>query len=187
MKKITIGTIGLLFIVLLTGCSSLTQYTVSEQAINGYLQKHNNYQQQFNVAGLVDANVQLADLQTEIGQTDPGKVGVSGTAKVNMGSILGAQSGALQLALRAKPVYDHENGAIYLKEMELADYKLQAGSMEFAMKALMPYLNESLKLYFNQHPVYVLGADNNQAEALARQLAKRLEVQPGQLVIPFIN
>ena len=53
------------------------------------------------------------------------------------------------------------------------------------MKALTPYLNQSLKSYFDQKPAYVLNPDNSKTEALAKKLAKGLEVKPGELVILF--
>ncbi|WP_431222160.1 lipoprotein [Serratia sp. L9] len=187
MKKILMGMAALVFAGALVGCNQLTQYTVSEQEVNDYLQKHNDYQKQIGVPGLVDANIVLTQLQSQIGRTEPNKVTLSGNAKVNITSILGPQSADLQLTLKAQPVYDPQKGAIFLKDMELVDYKVQPEKMDTVMKALTPYLNQSLKSYFSQQPVYVLNPDNSKVEALARQLAKGLEVKPGQLVIPFTD
>ena len=39
--------------------------------------------------GLVDANIVLTQLQSQIGRSEPGKVTLSGDAKVNITSILG--------------------------------------------------------------------------------------------------
>jgi hypothetical protein len=69
--------------------------------------------------------------------------------------------------------------------MELTDYSVQPEKMQTVMKALTPYLNQSLKSYFDQKPAYVLNPDNSKTEALAKKLAKGLEVKPGELVIPF--
>jgi len=55
------------------------------------------------------------------------------------------------------------------------------------MKGLMPYLNNSLNTYFNQRPAYVLNGDRSKGEAMAKKLAKGIEVKPGQLVIPFTD
>lgn len=187
MKKILLGVIALIFAGMLAGCNQLTQYSVSEQEVNDYLQKHNDYQKQIGVPGLVDANIVLTQLQSQIGRTEPGKVMLSGNAKVNITSILGPQAAELQLTLKAQPVYDREKGAIFLREMELVDYKVEPEKLDTVMKALTPYLNQSLKAYFEQQPVYVLNPDNSKTEALARKLAKGLEVKPGQLVIPFTD
>lgn len=42
MKKILMGAAALLFAGALVGCNQLTQYTLSEQEVNDYLQKHND-------------------------------------------------------------------------------------------------------------------------------------------------
>ncbi|TQI80838.1 uncharacterized protein DUF1439 [Serratia fonticola] len=187
MKKILMGVAALVFAGALAGCNQLTQYTLSEQEVNNYLQKHNDYQKQIGVPGLVDANIVLTQLQSQIGRTEPNKVTLSGNAKVSITSILGPQAADLQLTLKAQPVYDRDKGAIFLKDMELVDYKVQPEKMDTVMKALMPYLNQSLKSYFDQQPAYVLNPDHSKAEAMARKLAKGLEVKPGQLIIPFTD
>ncbi len=115
MKKILMGAAALLFAGVLAGCNQLTQYTLSEQEVNDYLQKHNDYQKQIGVPGLVDANIVLTQLQSQIGRSEPGKVTLSGDAKVNITSILGPQAADLKLTLKAQPVYDRAQGAIYLE------------------------------------------------------------------------
>jgi len=55
------------------------------------------------------------------------------------------------------------------------------------LKTLTPYLNQSLKSYFNQQPAYVLSEDRTKGEALAKQYAKGIEVKPGEIIIPFID
>lgn len=187
MKKILMGVVALVLAGVLAGCNQFTQYTISEQQVNDYLQKHNNYQKQIGIPGLVNANIVLTQLQSQIGRSEPGKVTLSGDAKVSITSILGSQAADLQLTLKAQPVYDREQGAIFLKNMELVDYKIQPEKMDTVMKSLVPYLNQSLKSYFDQTPVYVLNPDNSNIEAMARKLAKGLEVKPGQLVISFTD
>lgn len=187
MKKILMAVITLIFASTLAGCNPLTQYTISEQEVNDYLNKNNNYQKNIGVPGLVDASIVLTQLQSQIGRSEPNKVTLSGNAKVNITSILGPQVADLQLTLKAQPVYDREQGAIFLKEMELIDYKVQPEKMDTVMQALIPYLNPSLRSFFNQKPAYVLNSEGNKAEAMAHKLAKGLEVKPGQLVIPFTD
>lgn len=185
MKKILMGVVALVFAGALAGCDQLNQYTLSEQEVNDYLQQHNDYQKQIGVPGLLDATIVLTQLQSQIGRSEPGKVTLSGNAKVNITSILGPQTADLRLTLKAQPVYDREKGAIFLKDMALSDYQVQPEKIQTVMKALTPYLNQSLKSYFDQQPAYVLNPDNSKAEALAKKLAKGLEVKPGELVIPF--
>lgn len=69
--------------------------------------------------------------------------------------------------------------------MEVVDAKIEPQKMASILQTLMPYLNQALRKYFNQHPAYVLSEDKSKAEALARTHAKALEVKPGAIVIPL--
>lgn len=48
MKKLMWGAAALVVTATLVGCNQLTQYTLSEQELNEYLQKHNNYEKRNN-------------------------------------------------------------------------------------------------------------------------------------------
>ncbi|MBW7983341.1 lipoprotein [Enterobacillus tribolii] len=171
--------------LLLSACNKLTQFSVSEQEVNQYLQKHNNFQKQIGIPGLVDADITVSQLSSQIGRAEPNKVTLTGNAKVNISSILGPQNSDMTLTLKAQPVYNRDEGAIYLKDMELIDYKVTPEKMSTVMKAIAPYLDQSLKSFFDQQPVYTLDPNKNEKEALAKKLAKGLEVKPGELVIPL--
>ncbi|MBX9444988.1 lipoprotein [Dickeya chrysanthemi] len=183
MKKSGLAALALLGTLLISGCNQLAQYSLSEQEINQYLQQHNDYQKQLGVPGVVDAHITLTELTSQIGRTEPGKVTLSGTAKVDISSLLGKQQADMKLTLKAQPVFNKDEGAIYLKEMELVDYSVQPEKLQTVMQTLTPYLNQSLKSYFDQKPAYVLNPEHSNKEALAKKLAKGIEVKPGQLVI----
>ncbi|WP_147196854.1 lipoprotein [Pantoea sp. MBD-2R] len=185
MKRFFLGLSALLLAVLLAGCNQLTQYTISEQEVNQALQKHNNYEKQIGVAGLADAHIVLTDLKSQIGREEPNKVTLSGHAKVNITSLFGPQQADMQLTMKAQPVFDKDKGAVFLKDMQLTDVQVQPEKMQGVLNTLTPYLNQSLKDYFNQRPAYVLSTDRSKAESLAKRFAKGLEVKPGELVIPF--
>ncbi|CNE42125.1 lipoprotein [Yersinia nurmii] len=187
MRKLFWGAAALIFVGAISGCNPLTQYTLTEQEINEYLQKHNNYEKQIGVPGLVDAHITLSQLQSQIGRAEPGKVTLTGNAQVKISSILGPQNADMQLTLKAQPVFDREKGAIFLKDMEVIDYKVQPEKMDSVMSMLKPYLNQSLKSYFDQQPAYVLDAEKSKTEAMAKKLAKGLEVKPGMLIVPFTD
>ncbi|WP_409307532.1 lipoprotein [Pectobacterium sp. B1J-3] len=183
MKKLGLAATALLIVFTLSACNKLTQYTLSEQEVNEYLQQHNDYKKQLGVPGVVDANIVLTELASQIGRSEPGKVTLSGHAKVDITSLLGNQTADMNLTLKAQPVFDKAQGAIYLKDMELIDYAVQPEKMQTVIKTLSPYLDQSLKSYFNQKPVYVLNADKSKTEALAKKMAKGIEIKPGQIVI----
>lgn len=187
MNKAFLGLTALFIAVILSGCNQLTQYTISEQEINQALQKRNNYEKDIGVAGLVNAHIVLNDLSSQIGREEPGKITLSGNAKINVNSLFGPQQADMQLKMKAQPFFDQQQGAIYLRDLEIVDAQVQPEKMASIMKTLTPYLNQSLKSYFNQKPAYVLSEDRSKAESLAKKFAKGLEVKPGQLVIPFTH
>ena len=155
---------------LLVGCNQLTQYTITEQEIN---QSH--------------AHIVLTNLTSQIGREEPNKVTLTGDANLDMNSLFGSQKATMKLKLKALPVFDKEKGAIFLKEMEVVDATVQPEKMQTVMQTLLPYLNQALRNYFNQQPAYVLREDGSQGEAMAKKLAKGIEVKPGEIVIPFTD
>ncbi|AEW44600.1 hypothetical protein SCc_453 [Serratia symbiotica str. 'Cinara cedri'] len=187
MKKIIINITKIIFISLLTSCNQLTQYTINEEEINNYLHKHNRYEKQIGIPGILDAHIVLKELHSYIGRSDPGIITLSGNAKVSITSILGLQKVDLRLTMKTKPFYNQEKGAIFLKDMELIKYSAQPEKLQVIMNQLMPYLNQSLKYYFNEKPAYVLKSDKSIVATLTKIAVKSLEVKTGSLVIQFCN
>jgi len=186
MKKIVIAA-ALVISGLLVGCNQLTQYSVSEQEINQALEKHNNFSKDIGVPGVADAHIVLNQLVSQIGREEPNKVTLSGEAKLDMNSLFGSQKANIKLKLKALPVFNKEKGAISLQEMEIVDAEVAPEKMKPVLQTLMPYLNQSLRNYFNQQPAYVLSEDRSKGEALAKKYAKGIEVKPGEIIIPFTN
>jgi len=106
MKKAFPGLLALFFAVLVSGCNQLTQYTISEQEVNQALAKHNNYEKDIGVAGLVNAHILLTDLSSQIGREEPDKVTLTGRAKISVTSLFGPQDADMQLKMKAQPVFD---------------------------------------------------------------------------------
>ncbi len=172
---------------LLVGCNQLTQYTISEQEINQALEKRNNFSKDIGLPGIAGAHIVLTNLVSQIGREEPNKVTLTGDARLDMNSLFGSQKATMKLKLKALPVFDKEKGAIYLQEMEVVDATVTPEKMQSVLQTLLPYLNQSLRSYFNQRPAYVLREDSSKGEALAKKLAKGIEVKPGEIVIPFTN
>lgn len=172
---------------LLVGCNQLTQYTVSEQEINQALEKHNNFSKDIGLPGVADAHIVLNNLASQIGREEPNKVTLTGDANLDMNSLFGSQKATIKLKLKALPVFNKDKGAIFLQEMEVVDATITPEKMQSVLQTLMPYLNQSLRNYFNQQPAYVLREDASKGEAMAKKYAKGIEVKPGEIIIPFTD
>lgn len=186
MKKFFFGITVFLFFGLLSGCNELLKFSITEQEVNQALQNRPHFQKQLKVAGLADAKIELYDLTSKIGREEPNKVVLTGTAKIYITSLFGPQSAEMKLAMKTQPVFEPKQGAIFLKELQINDVQVKPEKMQSLMQTLTPYLNQSLKDYFDQHPAYVLNADRSKTESLAKKFAKGLEVKPGKLVIPLV-
>ncbi|HEY3985757.1 lipoprotein [Cedecea sp.] len=186
MKKIVFAA-ALMLGGLLSGCNQLTQYSVSEQEINQSLEKHNNFSKDIGLPGVADAHVVLTNLASQIGREEPNKVTLTGDANLDMTSLFGNQKATLKLKLKALPVFNKEQGAIYLQEMEVVDAQVEPQKMQTVLQTIVPYLNQSLRSYFNQQPAYVLSEDRSKGESLAKKYAKGIEVKPGEIIIPLTD
>ena len=175
------------FLSLVTGCSQLSEFTINESQINSYLANKVKYEHNISIKGLANADIQLTNLKSEIGRSEPGKVALNGEANVKLDSLIGRAEAKIALTLTARPVFDVKSGSIYLKELNISQYKVIPDNMDTAVSAVIPLLNNSLETFFGTQPVYVLNPENGAAEATAKKLAKGLEIKPGKLVIPLVD
>ena len=189
MHKFVSRLFAVIFIGLLFGCNQMSQYSLTEQSINNYLETHTqNVSRNFSLSGLVDADLKLNNLNAKIGQDQSDKITLTGNAIFAISSLLGNQDANLQLTINARPDFDPIKGAIYLRDLELADYDLKTSQGNVKnIKTFIPLLNKALQVYFNDQPVYVLNPENSALEATAQKLAKGIEVQKGKLVFSFIK
>lgn len=183
MRKITLFVPLLISVLLLSACDHLARYTITEQEVNQALKKHNNYEKNIGVNGLATAHITLTDLQSAIGREEPGKITLSGKASLQLQSLFGQQNADIFLKMKAQPVYNPDQGAIYLQDLQVTDNQVRPEKLQQVVNTLMPVLNQSLQDYFRTHPAYVLKADHSTGEAIAKKMAQGLEVRPGELVI----
>jgi hypothetical protein len=184
MKKVVIAA-ALIVGSLLTGCNQLTSYTIDEQEINQALAKRNHFAKDIGLPGVAQVHIVLTNLNSQIGRKEPNKVTLTGDAHLDMSSLFGNQKATMKLTLKALPAFNHEQGAIYLQEMEVLNATVEPQKMQSMLQTIVPYLNQALRSYFNQKPAYVLSEDRSKGEAIAKRLAKGIEVKPGKIVIPF--
>ncbi|MCC8378743.1 lipoprotein [Xenorhabdus sp. PB30.3] len=182
MKKFLLGA-ALVLIGLLSGCGQFKDLSISEGLLNDYLLKKVHYQKEIGIAGIANFNVSLGNLSSQIGRQDPEKIILTSKGKVEISTLFGSTQADMTLAIRAKPVFDAEKGAIFVKGLEIIDYQTTPEKVAGPIKALIPYLNTSLTEFFDTHPVYVLNPEKSKSEAAAAKFAKGLEIKPGKLVI----
>lgn len=185
MKKNSFFGWLLIMIMLVAGCSSLTevvsQYTLSEKNFNQYLKKHLDTVQQIDTAGLANISLTFNELDAKIGSNNSHKVTLSGNAALKINSIIGDQHANIKLNISALPYFDNKQGAIFLKDIEVNDYLLDSSLGTITNKTVLPYLNTLLQVYFNNQPVYKLDSKNNPVEAFLAKTTKYISVEDGKI------
>ena len=160
VRKITLS-LGLsVFCFFLVACSQVDSLsdnlTLSDADINKYLEKYLGQEQSIGLSGVAKASLAFKNFNVNIGREEAGKVALSGGINFSISSILGGPSAGFDIKVKARPVYNAQEGAIYLKELELNDFAVNSNFGSKNASALTPYLNSALQFYFDQRPVYAL-------------------------------
>ena len=171
------------FALLLAACS-LTQYSVSEGEINQYLMERVAFEEQLGIPRIMATKIRLADMQSRIGRRQTDRVELDAAGDLEVASPLGSQQMKVRLSLSARPDYVAEQGAIYLRDLELISVKTEPADVGAALTPLLPTFNQSLSLFLSQTPVYRLDGSRKN-EARIKEKVEALKVEPGRLVIPF--
>lgn len=182
IKKLLLKLSLCFLLILNVGCTELGQYAVTDTVVNSYLSHFANKPQTFTLSDLGSANVAFDQLNAVIGENGSDKVAVSGKAKVGISSFLGNLSTDMVLKLDARPVYDKEKGAIFLRELSVSDYALGDKANNAQSALIMPYLNKILQFYFDSQPIYTLDANKSTLEAMVLKVGGNMAVQQGKIV-----
>lgn len=177
-------TLLLLPLTLLLGACSLTQYSVSEGEINDYLKNQVAFEKQLGIPGIMSSKIRLDEMHSRIGRSKADRVELDAAGDLQVSSPLGSQQMKIRLTLSARPDYVAEQGAIYLRDLELLSVKTEPADIGAALSPVLPTFNQSLGLFLNQTPIYRLDG-NRQNEARIKEKVEALKVEPGRLVIPF--
>lgn len=171
----------------MSSCAKIGKYSVTDSTVNQYLSVFIGKPQSFNAGDLGDAQITFNELNAVIGKEGSDKVNVSGKLNIAITSFLGKLSTDVALTLDARPVYDKEKGAIFLKDLAISDYTIgdKAGASESAF--IMPYINKIIQLYFDSQPIYTLKAENSTLEALVLKTGATIKVEDGKIVFSLIE
>ncbi|PJG57862.1 lipoprotein [Aeromonas cavernicola] len=174
----------LLSLTLLLGGCSLTQYNVSESEINQYLKEQVAFEKQLGIPGIISSKIRLDEMQSRIGRSQADRIELDAAGDLQVSSPLGSQQMKIRFALRARPDYVADQGAIYLRDLELISVKTEPADIGAALTPLLPTFNQSFSLFLSQTPVYRLDS-RRKNEAMIKEKVEALKVEPGRLVIPF--
>jgi len=186
LKKLSLLFVLFLLTGLLSACHQMGQYSLSEQALNTALQKNlGKYSQNINAGDFFKMKLDFNSLNLNIGQEEANKVAANGTAQASIQTPLGKENVNIKLHLNALPEINNQQDAIYLKKVEIVDYKIDSSLGSLSSGMLLPYLNEALQLYFENNPIYQLDK-SNQLEYLAFKSVSNVRIEQGKLVFSVL-
>ncbi|WP_392561026.1 DUF1439 domain-containing protein [Orbus sturtevantii] len=186
LKQLSLFMALLLLAGLLSACQQIGQYSLSEQALNSALQKKlAEYSQSIDASNMLKMKLDFNKLNLNIGQQQANQVAANGTAQLSIQTPLATENVSIKLHLNALPEINKQQDAIYLKQVEIADYQIDSRLGSISSGMLLPYLNQALQLYFEHNPIYQLD-QSNQLERLAFKSVSNIRVEQGKLVFSML-
>ncbi|WP_051484694.1 DUF1439 domain-containing protein [Shewanella waksmanii] len=166
--------------LLLTGCVS--QYSISERELEGYLSDeiHFEVKQGNQFFGI---ELTIAEIDVNLGDK-PEIMAVTAHSLVKVRNPIMPFKAEVTTTFEAKPWYDPDKHAVYLKDLSLTKVESTPDDIEKAINPVAPQMMGFVRHFLETQPVYVLDTqDGNQA--LLAEMTKRIEVVPGKLKLIF--
>ncbi|MGF1692490.1 DUF1439 domain-containing protein [Photobacterium kagoshimensis] len=182
MPKI-ISQLPVLMMLLLSGCAS---YTVTESEVQSYLDDNAKFERTVGIKGIAHANVAFDDIAVGIGRVAADRINLDANAKANV-VITGQKPQAIDLnmSFSAVPYYDKEEGAIFVKHLELED--IQVSPPEVSMFLAKPLVSPIVSLVgelISTRPIYRLD-ENDFKQSLIKSAEPELLIKGNKIVIDF--
>lgn len=174
----------LLVLLLLAGCAQLVKYPVAQDEIQARLDERleplRDVELQSALAAF-DFSVREADVTLgPEGATDRIQLDVTGEAGVD--ALMGQQTADVDLRLRGLPDYNSEEGAVYVRDLELVSSHIDAGWLSGEVTGVIDPVVALISDYLARTPVYELDRDSATEQALGH-IPADVRVEPGRLVL----
>lgn len=182
MQKI-IRQLTVVLALILSGCAS---YTVTESEVQSYLDDNAQFERTVGIKGIAHANVAFDDIAVGIGRVAADRVNLDANAKANV-VITGQKPQAIDviMSFSAVPYYDKEEGAIFVKHLELED--IQVSPPEIGMFLAKPLVSPIVSLVgelISTRPIYRLD-ENDFKQSLLKSAKPELLIKGNKIVIDF--
>ena len=150
LKSLTLG----LSVLLLSACASVSQYSISESEMEKSLYTLLEQEMPRLTQGLVETQIDKLNLQIGPDNRDIVRLNLQGETAIN--ALIARFPAKLDLIVGGRPVYDRKQNAIFLRDLNLVQSKVDAygykGDAAIASGGMMQVVRSILE---NQ-PVYRL-------------------------------
>ncbi|GLS83544.1 DUF1439 domain-containing protein [Paraferrimonas haliotis] len=169
--------------ILAQGCAS--KYSVSEGELEGYIQEHVGYETKTVSTPVFRTEVSLNDISVTLGHKQD-TMKVSAQSKIKVSNPLFPLSASVFVEFEAKPYYNAEQQALYLRELQLVSMKSDPPQLNEALSYITPQTIQFLRYFLESQPVYRL--DQKQwSQAVLAKFTKGVEVTPGYINFSFTD
>lgn len=170
----------------ISGLSWAQSLILSEQQLNQQLNLQLGKEFPVSLGSWLSAGIELKGLSVELGRQEADKARVQGQGILSMQQGQQRSHWDIEGDFSARPRYDSEQGALFLDEFQLLNYRLNQQTSSPQASMMLPLLLQGLAGYLSQYPVYTL----DDTDPLQRQLKEKvlsLEIAPGQLSLHGIE
>lgn len=174
LKSLLLG----LSVLLLTACASVSQYSITEGEMEKSLYSLLEQEMPRLTQGLVETQIDKLNLQIGPDNRDIVRLNLKGETAIN--ALIARFPAQLDLIIEGRPVYDRKQNAIFLRDLNLVQSKVDAygykGDVAMASSGMMQIVRSVLE---NQ-PVYRL--DDSRFGWL-KNAPVGLTIAPGRFVL----
>lgn len=166
-----------LFSLLLSACAGISQYSVAESEIERSLYTLLEEQAPRFTQGLVQTRVDNLDLQIGPDNRQVVRLNLKGETALN--ALVARFPAQLDLAIEGRPVYDRQQNAIFIRDLNLLQSKVDAFGYQGDMAAASAGMMQLMRAVLENQPVYRL---DDSRYGWLKTVPVAMDIQPGRLV-----
>lgn len=170
----------LLLIVVLSGCASLSPYSISEGTLESHLQDAiKEFDRQQLQAGS-PLGISLTDADITLGPDGRDVAVLDLTGQVSINALMARIPVDIALKLEGAPVYDSKEKAVYLRRLQLLDSQIGSPYFKGDLKPITDNVMRAVAQMLENVPVYRLD-ESDFRQRLFGMVPMDIRVAPGRL------
>ncbi|WP_375055636.1 DUF1439 domain-containing protein [Zobellella sp. DQSA1] len=166
-----------LFSLLLTACAGVSQYSVAESEIERSLYTLLEEQAPRFTQGLVQTRIDNLNLQIGPDNRQVVRLNLKGETAIN--ALVARIPAQLDLAIEGRPVYDRQQNAIFIRDLNLLQSKVDAFGYQGDMAAASAGMMQLVRAVLENQPVYRL---DDSRYGWLKTVPVAMDIVPGRLV-----
>lgn len=173
---------ALALILAMTGCASLSPYSISESTLEGYLQNAvaDFDRQQLQAGSPLSVSLSQADITLGPDGREVAVLEIEGQVTVN--AFLARLPVDLALKVEGAPVYDREQKAVFIRRLQLLDSRVESSMFKGDLKPVTDNVMRLVAQWLETVPVYRLDEESF-GQRLLGMAPVGVKVVPGKLVL----